>query len=624
MPGPYLYPGVYVEEIPSEVRTITGVSTSDTAFIDFFARGPVDRAVRITSLTDFNRQFGGLDKRSEASYAIQQYYLNGGSVAWVVRVAAANAKVATRTLYNIPLVSSPGASGTGMSSPGASGSGPSGIGASGSGPSGIGASGSGPSGIGASGTNGAAAKAIMIVKAISPGGWGKNLQVGIDYKGTRRDIDPGGKPIEEKPLAFNMVVREVIEDKGQLKVQTIETYRNLDFNKNSPRLVDKVIEAESSLIRVESSSDGTMPAKTGDDIIGTPIKATWLWLGDDGYQEGNKRFSAKSEWGSISFEVGDDGTQPGVGNPADPNSWENLAGADALLGNTSWNRGIRELERIAPYIFNILCLPMVANFLDSMQNVLAEAAKFCEEKRAFLIVDIPPNTESVQDMVDWMNGDTPPSTNNAAVYFPRLEIRDPLNEYRPRNVGASGTLAGVYARTDATRGVWKAPAGTDASLQGVSLKVKLTDLENGGLNPFGINVLRNFPIFRNVSWGARTLEGADQQASEWKYIPVRRMALYIEESLYQGLKWVVFEPNDEPLWGQIRLNVGAFMHNLFRQGAFQGKTPREAYLVKCDKETTTQNDINLGIVNIVVGFMPLKPAEFVIIKIQQLAGQIEV
>jgi phage tail sheath protein FI len=150
----------------------------------------------------------------------------------------------------------------------------------------------------------------------------------------------------------------------------------------------------------------------------------------------------------------------------------------------------------------------------------------------------------------------------------------------------------------------------------------LTDPENGTLNPLGVNCLRNFPVYGSVVWGARTLKGDDRLASEWKYIPVRRTALFIEESLYRGTQWVVFEPNDESLWGQIRLNVGAFMNNLFRQGAFQGTTPREAYFVKCDKETTTQNDINLGIVNIIVGFAPLKPAEFVIIKIQQMAGQI--
>jgi phage tail sheath protein FI len=171
--------------------------------------------------------------------------------------------------------------------------------------------------------------------------------------------------------------------------------------------------------------------------------------------------------------------------------------------------------------------------------------------------------------------------------------------------------------------VWKAPAGIEASLRNATLPVQLTDLENAALNPLGANTLRSFPIYGTVSWGARTLAGSDLQASEWKYIPVRRTALFIEESLYQGLKWVVFEPNDEPLWSQIRLNVGAFMHNLFRQGAFQGRVPKDAYFVKCDGETTTQNDRNLGIVNIWVGFAPLKPAEFVILYLQQMAGQIE-
>jgi phage tail sheath protein FI len=185
-------------------------------------------------------------------------------------------------------------------------------------------------------------------------------------------------------------------------------------------------------------------------------------------------------------------------------------------------------------------------------------------------------------------------------------------------------VAGIFARTDTQRGVWKAPAGLDATLAGVlDLSVRLDDPDNGELNPLGINCLRSLPAAGKVVWGARTREGDDRRTSEWKYIPVRRLALFLEESLYRGTQWVVFEPNDEPLWSQIRLNVGAFMHNLFRQGAFQGSSPRDAYLVKCDKETTTQNDIDLGIVNIVVGFAPLKPAEFVILKIQQLAGQIE-
>jgi hypothetical protein len=209
------------------------------------------------------------------------------------------------------------------------------------------------------------------------------------------------------------------------------------------------------------------------------------------------------------------------------------------------------------------------------------------------------------------------------VYFPRPLIPDPKNEFRLRSVGASGTMAGIYARTDSARGVWKAPAGIEATLDGVAeLDAKLTDAQNGALNPLGINCLRTFPIYGNIAWGARTLQGADQIGSEWKYLPIRRLALMLEESLFRGTKWVVFEPNDEPLWAQIRLNVGAYMMSLFRQGAFQGTSPKDAFFVKCDAETTTQDDRNKGIVNILVGFAPLKPAEFVVISIQQIAGDL--
>jgi phage tail sheath protein FI len=246
-----------------------------------------------------------------------------------------------------------------------------------------------------------------------------------------------------------------------------------------------------------------------------------------------------------------------------------------------------------------------------------------------LLLDSPkswtdPRT-AVEEFTDPNNDPVGTRSANAALYFPRLRYPNPLRDNQDEVFSAVGAVAGVFARTDATRGVWKAPAGMDATLIGVpQLSVMVTDPENGDLNQLGINCLRAFSIGGRVVWGARTLRGADQLADEYKYIPVRRTALFIEESLFRGLKWVVFEPNDEPLWAQIRLNVGAFMHDLFRQGAFQGSSPRDAYFVKCDRETTTQTDINLGIVNVVVGFAPLKPAEFVIIKLQQIAGQIEV
>jgi phage tail sheath protein FI len=217
-----------------------------------------------------------------------------------------------------------------------------------------------------------------------------------------------------------------------------------------------------------------------------------------------------------------------------------------------------------------------------------------------------------------------PAARNAAVYFPRVKQPNALHGDQIEDFPPSGAVAGIMARTDVQRGVWKAPAGIDAALSGaVGLSVSLNDDENGQLNPLGVNCLRTFPVFGTVVWGSRTMRGADQLADEYKYIPIRRLALFIEESLFRGIQWAVFEPNDEPLWAQIRLNAGAFMQELFRQGAFQGGSPRDAYFVKCDKDTTTQADINLGIVNIIVGFAPLKPAEFVVLKIQQIAGQIQ-
>jgi phage tail sheath protein FI len=202
-----------------------------------------------------------------------------------------------------------------------------------------------------------------------------------------------------------------------------------------------------------------------------------------------------------------------------------------------------------------------------------------------------------------------------------LQLPDPLNGYRLREVGPSGTMAGVYARTDGQRGVWKAPAGVAAVLEGADVALKVTDADNGTLNSAGVNVLRTFPVYGPIAWGARTLAGADLLDSEWKYINVRRLVDYIEQSLVQSLKWVVFEPNDEATWGQIRLEVGSFLSGLFADGAFSGATPAAAYFVNCDATTTTADDIDRGIVNILVGVAPVKPAEFVVLQIEQIAAQ---
>jgi hypothetical protein len=276
-------------------------------------------------------------------------------------------------------------------------------------------------------------------------------------------------------------------------------------------------------------------------------------------------------------------------------------------------------------LFNLLVLPKDADHSDATTATLwGPASTFCQKRRAFLIMDAPEAWATAQNAIDLSSGVNSLRVglvkDYSALFYPRLKISEDGTEAK---VGPSGAIAGLMARIDGTRGVWKAPAGTEADLRGVTgLEYKFSDSENGVMNPKGINVLRVFPN-GIVNWGARTMDGDDDFGSEFKYIPIRRLSLYIEESLYRGLKWVVFEPNDEPLWAQVRLNVGAFMHDLFRQGAFQGSTPKDAYFVKCDAETTTQSDRNLGRVNIWVGFAPLKPAEFVILYLQQIAGQIQ-
>jgi hypothetical protein len=264
-------------------------------------------------------------------------------------------------------------------------------------------------------------------------------------------------------------------------------------------------------------------------------------------------------------------------------------------------------------LFNLLCVPG-----EIVTATISTLEQYCETRRSFLIADSDPGVTDISKLTA-----TPTTGMNSAYYFPWIQAPDPLNQNRPSYYPPCGFVAGIYARTDGTRGVWKAPAGTEATLAGASgVMVPLNDRQNGLLNPLGINCIRNFRVYGIVVWGARTMQGNDELGSQWKYIPVRRTALFIEESLYRALKWAVFEPNDAPLWAELRLNVGSFMQNLFRQGAFQGQTPTDAYFVKCDNETTTQNDINLGIVNILVGFAPLQPAEFVVVQIQQMAGQI--
>jgi uncharacterized protein len=300
------------------------------------------------------------------------------------------------------------------------------------------------------------------------------------------------------------------------------------------------------------------------------------------------------------------------------------------LGDPNAKTGIYALNKAD--IFNILCLPTDPANPWTAAEVLGPAVEFCVTQRAMLIVDPPLAWHTVPLQFGTITG-TPalsPTNANAAVYYPNLVLTDDAGTNF--NAGPCGAVAGVWASTDTSRGVWKAPAGTAATITGItgftapgqlptSAGVSVDDGESGTLNPLAVNALRTMPLVGPVVWGARTTVGADQTPNQWKYLPVRRIALYIEESLRRGTQWAVFEPNDEPLWSSLRLNVTTFMQGLFQQGAFQGSTPADAYLVQCDANNNPQAQIDLGIVNILVGFAPLYPAEFVIINIQQQAGQ---
>ncbi len=296
------------------------------------------------------------------------------------------------------------------------------------------------------------------------------------------------------------------------------------------------------------------------------------------------------------------------------------------VGNQLTRTGFYALDPVD--LFNLMVLPGDREVLEAQYlTLIGPASDYCESRRAMLIIDSPDswvnnhllNTDAGKlSVFRGLIG----SQANAAVFYPKVYYTDPATGL-PKKIGPLGMIAGVMARTDATRGVWKAPAGLDANLKGANdLDVILSDRENGILNPLAVNCLRRFAA-GNVVWGSRTITGYDGSPdSDWEYIPVRRTALFLEESLYRGTQWIVFEPNDDPLYASIRKNLNAFMMGLFRQGAFQGSTPAAAFYVKCDGETTTQADRNLGIVNIEVGFAPLKPAEFVVIKIQQIAGDL--
>jgi len=806
------YPGVYIQELTSAVHSITGVATSIAAFVGYTARGIDNRAEQIFSFADYERLFGGLASDSELSYAVQQFFANGGTQAWVVRTPRAGAAYAevqfgTPTQLTFEALSSGAwANGellidvdyNGLAQP-VAGS--------------MTVSGTAVTGV-ATFFNNALQNQWLVFAS-------DNTQTPYQIASVASDtsltlVSPGypgsiGTPttatVTDDPTAFNLTITNLVDG-------TVESFPNMSLNVNDNNYLPNVVNdydngsqlVSVTVVQTVPGSSVTVPPVSGvvgkavtvyginellgggtttvpgsvgvtqysPTVIGTgtgfssAMIGLWLVFGSDttAYQVssvnsptsltlaspylgstqaattataantssnaayglslsvsspsappsplpitvplvplGNPLPQTMAGWAGqlqrsinaalivqmpgasvqcsvfgaannqairinaflpqipdavISFptlsspvltdastELGLDHLDLAVDNVAHyalgtGNVWGkqtlSSAGSDGsgptgttqLIGDPASFSGIYALQKVD--IFNILCIPdatralsVNSTTLDSSVDpnaIYSAAIALCDSTRAFLLLDCPPYVNTVASAMDWKTSGLIVNDANGAAYFPRLRLADPLNNYNLRTFAPCGVVAGVYAQTDATRGVWKAPAGIEATLGGVqSLVYKMSDAENGVLNPLGLNCFRTFPVYGSVLWGARTLVGADAETSQWKYVPIRRVALFLESSLYQGTQWVVFEPNDEPLWSAIRLNVGSFMQSLFIQGYFQGSTPSQAYFVKCDSETTTQTDIDNGIVNIVVGFAPLYPAEFVVIQIEQLAGQ---
>jgi uncharacterized protein len=664
------YPGVYIQELSSPVHPITGVATSIGAFVGYTKTGIDNRAEHIFGFADYERLFGGLASDSELSYAVQQFFANGGTEAWVSRVPRTGAAGAQVVFGS------------------------------------------------------------MTFTALSSGLWANgNLLLDVDYVGVDHTADATAFN-----LTVTNLVDDTVESFPDLSLQSarknyVENIVNDPDNGSqlvkvkvagapvAAPIVSGIVGTALTIATVTTSLAGagnstananygvqldvSAPAAAPSPLpisvkvfpLHSPIPQTVAGLAAQLQNALNSALAVQMPGASVVCTVSGTGatqairinsqipqfpdavftvTAPSVASGLSDASailgfnppfhanvghysmgtgngggiWGDqtsaTAGSDGtslpvtadLIGDQLTFTGIYSLTRGTEIFFNLLCIPDAtratpgnSSALDTNvdpNSIFQAAISLCISKQAFLLIDAPPPVKDVASAVDWRTHGLTVSDNggHAATFFPRLRLPDPLNDFQMRTFAPCGVVAGLYARIDSTRGVWKAPAGTEASLAGVQgLVYKLSDAENGVLNPLGLNCFRNFPVFGNVLWGARTLVGADAQTSQWKYVPVRRVASFIEASLYQGTQWVVFEPNDEPLWSAIRLNIGAFMQNLFIQGFFQGTTPQQAYFVKCDRETTTQTDIDNGIVNVVVGFAPLKPAEFVIIKIQQIAGQ---
>jgi phage tail sheath protein FI len=638
------YPGVYMREVSSGVRPIQAASTSTAAFLGEAARGPIGKPVRIQNFTEFRSTFGGFLSTTYLAHAVFQFLNNGGSLCYVVRVAA-NAKAAAATIVH----------------------------------------------------GGDTAHPALTLTASNAGVWGNALEVEVadsaadpdnlfdlvvflTSSGSREEVerhtdlsmDPTSPSFVESVLSIRSKYLVAADVKDS--VHAVAGFLEGD---NVPAdQVAALLKPEQRALRISLDGDGfqeiTLAGESLDTMeklraaLETAIREV-IPLRLDAEQnpypgatvtvEGTVDNAPKA----LRITSGKTGPQSRVAvRPAEANNRDaakllrlhsapvrrvdgaavlrpTKAGNPYLIGDGQENAHLKSPQKGTDgdtpqdddytAAFRLLDtvgdISLIAVPGEGSEEVVAAGLNYCGNLRplsdCFFIADLLQQDDTPTEVEAWQTRLSGANSYGAA-YYPWLRMADPNGGPEAIDVPPSGFVAGIYARTDTQRGVWKTPAGIQASVAGsVGLTRELTDVEHGILNksPKSVCAIRHFPASGTVVWGGRTLS----DGQEWRYIAPRRMAIFLRKSIFDGIQWAVFEPNDEPLWSQLRLNLNAFMMTLFRKGAFQGATPSQAFFVKVDSETTTQADIDDGVVNILVGFAPLKPAEFVVVQLSQKAGQ---
>ncbi len=573
----YLSPGVYVEEFESGSKPMEGVSTSTAGFIGLAERGPVEGIPQlVTNPADFKRMYGGYLSENEfgeyrfLAYAVDQFFLNGGSRCFISRVAPKNA---------------------------------------------LASKGYAPS----------KEKAVISLEAKNPGIWGDNIRVVaspankaktqileiLETAAGKRYVVKNGAGFnpgdiiaytDDTQTIYNKVIKsqdniltleedfeESVIDKSLLpsKVITtcefslevsyndvVEVYDNLSFNINAPNYIEKKV-SKSDLINVHCE-------EVPEDLV-SPFSA----IAGENEAVVSIALSGGSN-GSVSTITAADfiGEDFGAGK---------RTGIQAFLDND---------------MVSIMAVPGVTD-----PNVQLMLVAHCENLGSrFAVLDIPREAKKVQDLIAHRDIF---DSNYAALYHPWLNVFDPLDK---KNIAIppSGSITGIYARSDNTRGVHKAPA--NEVVRGcVGLDCQFNTGEQDILNPKGINLIRSFPGQGIRVWGARTASSN----SSWKYINVRRLFIFIEESIKANTSWAVFEPNDEVLWVRVQRTISVFLNNLWRNGSLAGASPEEAFFVNIGRDTMSQDDIDNGRLICVIGVAPVKPAEFVIFRISQKTADAE-